>query len=154
MRAALLAWKGHLTSVECMDIRDMDITDIPLVQVEKLTAIVTERVLIDNMTPSCRLSSILASVQCLKLELNNMKLSEENTRDLFTAMRERVGDVELYNITLDMEQLTKYDGWGRCRELAVGRDTRTRHEDRLRRWAADKGWIVTADVGWLVMERK
>ena len=124
MRAALLAWKGHLTSVECMDIRDMDITDIPLVQLEKLTAIVTERVLIDNMTPSCRLSSILASVQCLKLELNNMKLSEENTRDLFTAMRERVGDVELYNITLDMEQLTKYDGQGRCRLLQVMGDNK------------------------------
>ena len=50
--AALLAWEGHLTSLKNMHIVNMDITDIPLAQMEKLTAIVTVGVEIINLTPT------------------------------------------------------------------------------------------------------
>ena len=97
---ALLAWEGHLTSLEGMRIMNMDITDIPLAQMKKLTAIFTGNgVLISNITPSSHLSSILAGVKCKKLVLCEMALSEENIRALVTAMRERVKDVLLDNIT-------------------------------------------------------
>ena len=82
-------------------------------------------------------------------------------------MRDRVESVSLYDVTmdiLDIEELTKYDGQGRCSGLQVWNDTRTRDRDSLRGWAADKGWTVTRDNelwgldmdndGWLVMERK
>ena len=83
-----------------------------------------------------------------------MKLSEAETRALVTAMRDRVEEVWLYNVTLDMEELTQYNGQGCCSELEVRRDTRTRHGERLWRWAADKGWTVTEDNLWgLVMKR-
>ena len=135
----------------------MDISDIPSDQMDKLVSLVTERVIIDNMTPVSRVSSILASVQCTELVLYDMILmSEENTRALVTAMRDRVQTVVLYAVTLDIEELTQYDGQGRCRGLQVWSETRERYGDRLREWTADKGWRVTLDdgVSWLLMERK
>ena len=119
-RAALLAQEEYLTSVKYLNIRDMDISDIPSDQMDKLASIVTERVMIDNMTPASRVSSILASVQCPWLLLWDMKLIEENTRALVTAMRDRVQRVRLVNdVTLDIEELTRYDGQGCCSVLQV-----------------------------------
>ena len=97
--AAWLASESYLTSVKFMYIRDMEITDIPCNHMKKLTLIVKERVWIINMTPTSQLSSILACVKCPELYLGNMELSEENTRALVTAMRERVERVSLNNIT-------------------------------------------------------
>ena len=85
-RAALLAQEQYLTSVKCMRIENMDISDIPSDKMDKLASIVTERVTINNMTPASRVSSLLASVQCTELLLRKMKLSEENTRALVTQL--------------------------------------------------------------------
>ena len=74
-----------------------------------------------------------------------MKLSDVETRALVTAMRDRVQRVELVNVTLDIEELTQYDGQGLCSELEVWGDMRDRYWERLREWAADKGWTVTRD---------
>ena len=67
-RAALLAWEGHLTSVEYMMIEDISIRDIPRDHMEKLASIVTQGVLVINMTHTDQLGSILArpasNVQC------------------------------------------------------------------------------------------
>ena len=118
-----------------------------------MAAIVTETVLIKNMTPTSHLSSILACVKCPVLRLRNMELSEEDTRALVTAMRERLETVELLgNITLDIEELTQYDGRGRCWELVAEAVTKTRHGDTLRRWAADVGWSVKEDFWKLMIE--
>ena len=67
--AALLAWEGYLTSVKYMNIRNMDISDIPCDQMAKLASIVTDRVVIWNITHNLDLSSILVSVQCTRLQL-------------------------------------------------------------------------------------
>ena len=153
--AALLAQEQYLTSVKYMRIEDMDISDIPSDQMDKLASIIIEGVWIHKMTPGSRVSHILASVQCSGLGLENMELSKENTRDLVTAMRTRVQDVSLVNVTLDIEELTQYDGQGLCSELVVCDDTRTWYKDRLRRWAADMGWTVRVDSdGLLWMKRR
>ena len=92
---------------------------------------------------------ILASVQCTELVLYDMILmSEENTRALVTAMRDRVQTVVLYAVTLDIEELTQYDGQGRCRELEVRGHTLRQYGDRLWEWAADK---TKQDKGWRVI---
>ena len=135
-RAALLAWEGHLTSVEEMTIENISITDIPRDHMEKLASIVTEIVRIDNMTHADQLGGILASVKCPWLVLYKMELSEAETRALVTAMRDRVQTVVLYAVTLDIEELTQYDGRGRCRELQVWDEMRWRYGARLREWAA------------------
>ena len=84
-----------------------------------------------------------------------MELSAEETKALVAAMRARVERVVLYNVTLDIEELSQFDGQGRCSWLRVYYNTRVRHGDRLRKWTADKGWRVTHDSdGELEMERK
>ena len=76
-RAVRLAWEGHLTSVEYMDIRDMNIKNIPRGHMEKLASIVTRRVW---MTQADQLGGILARVKCPVLCLRDMELSEAETR--------------------------------------------------------------------------
>ena len=60
--AALLAWEGHLTSVENMRIMNISIRDIPLEQMKKLLSIVTGRVNIFNMTHTDKMGSIPAGI--------------------------------------------------------------------------------------------
>ena len=77
-KAALLASEGHLTAVEYLTIKDVDITDIPLDNLKKLASIVTGGVIID--TPTQHLSSIVSSVKSqglwLLLSLFVVNLSE------------------------------------------------------------------------------
>jgi len=155
-QASLLAWEGYLTSVEFMNIGNMNITEIPLEQMDKLTSIVTKRVMLDNIT-KIELSSILASVRwCTRLQLLNLELSEEDTRALVTAMRIHLEEVWLENVTLDIHELCQYDGrrkWS-GRELTVCGDTRRKYESCLKSWAAQKRWEMTLDNDeMLMMER-
>ena len=156
-RAALLAWEGHLTSVKYMIIMNVSITDIPRDHMERLASVVTDTVNIHRINHADQLGSILGSVKCKELWLCDMELSEVETRALVTAMRDRVKCVRLWYYTLDIEELTQYDGQGHCSVLDVKDDMNTRYEKRHRRWAADKGWtvmILDDDWGGLVMERK
>ena len=141
--AALLAWEGHLTSVEMMVIKDIDITDIPCEQMENLISIVTENVWISNTTHSNQLGRLLANVKCQELLLEKMRLSESETRALVTAMTDQLQTVGLGNVILDIEELTQYDGMGRCKKLRVC--DYTGYENRLRYWAFLKGWTVTVE---------
>ena len=153
--AAQLAQEGYLSSVKYMDIRNKDISEISSDNMAKLTSIVTDRVVIDEMTPVSHLSPILASVQSIGLWLGDMSLSEENTRALVTAMRTRVQYVILgWRVTFDPELLLDYDGQGYCFKLQVWGDTRTKYGARLIRWAGDKDWRVTEDEDGLLMEKK
>jgi len=140
-KAALLAWEGHLTSVEFMTIMDKSITDIPRDHMEKLASIITRSVGIVSMTHADQLGSILASVKCPVLGLCNMRLNQAETRALVNAMRDRVEAVGLVSVTLDIGEITQYDGQGRCSVL-VGYN---RNRDWVRGWAAHKGWTVTED---------
>ena len=152
-RAALLAWEGHLTSVKYMIIKNISITDIPRDYMERLASVVTGLVHIQMMDHTDQLGSILANIKCTRLFLCNMELSEAETRALVTAMKDRVQCVRMGHVTMDIEELTKYDGQGCCSWLQAGR-MRIGYWERLRRWAADKGWRVTIDVfDGLVMER-
>ena len=134
-----LAFEGYLTSVCKLNIEHTDVTDIiPSDQVKKLASVVTEEVRINNLTPIGQLDSILANVNCKKLILMNMMISEAdtNTKSLVTAMSDRVEEVDLWGgVTLDIEKLTKYDGRGCCRKLRVYSFERSmvmlRHKVRL-----------------------
>ena len=123
--AALLAQEECLTSVKWMNIRNMDTSDIPSDQMEELASIVTDRVILYSMTPASRVSSILVSVKCTELRLRNIELSEEATRALVTAMRDRVQTVWLGDVTLDIKELVQYDGQGRCSGMTRGAATGT-----------------------------
>ena len=158
-RAALLAWEGHLTSVEYMRIKDKSITDIPLEQMEKLASVVTRTVNINTIDHTDQLGSILASIKCPVLWLNMMELSDTETRALVNAMRDRVQFVRSwyydYGCGMDIKELTQYDGQGCCSWIELGVYTGIYYEKRLRRWADDKGWTIKVDNdGEFVMKRK
>jgi len=153
-QAAQLACEGYLTSVEYMNIGNMNITKIPSDQMDKLTSIVTKRVMLENITDNIELSSILASVRCTRLQLLNVELSEVDTWALVTAMRVHLEELWLENVTLNIEELCQYEGLGKCRELTVCGDTRRKHESYLRRWAAQKRWILTLDYDEMLMMEK
>ena len=143
-RAALLAWEGHLTSVEFMEILEKSITDIPQDHMERLASVVTSRVSICDKTHNLSSNvtcSILASINCPELCLC-MDLAIPETRALVIAMKDRVETLKLgSDVTfLDIEEMTLYDGQGRCSALEVWGNTRDRYGLRLRRWAEDKGW--------------
>ena len=152
-RAALLAWEWSLTSVKEMNIMNKSIKDIPRDQMEKLTSIVTKEIYIDNMIHANQLGGILASVKCPQLMLLNMELSKAETRALVTAMRDGVQRVELWVVYLDIEELTKYDGSGRCKELRI-REAEYGDEERLTKWAEDKGWTAIGDDWEIEFQRK
>ena len=146
--AAQLAQEGYLSSVEHMRIEDMDISEISRDNLAKLSSIVTSMLTIDNITPVSQLGPILASFQSRWLRLYNMSLSEENTRALVTAMKARLRNVYLDDVTLDPELLSAYDGQGRCNRLGLSWSkygAKDKYAARLKRWAADRGWVVTQD---------
>ena len=146
-RAARLAWDGYLQSVKYLNISRIDLGDIPCNQLVKLVSIVTEGMIIDNMTHANQLV-ILFSVKCTKLLITKMELSESNTQALVTAMRIRVKSVALLGVTLDIEKLIQYNGLGSCIEFRVyDQDTRRRYGDMLKGWAGadEKKWRVTLD---------
>ena len=122
--AALLAWERHLTSVKTMSIINLDISDIHLDQMTRLASIVTDSVIIDNVTHNNQLSSILDSVQSTELRLWNMSLSDAESRSLATAL-DRVKIVWLGDVNLNIEELCQYDGSGRCGGYMCG-ETRGR----------------------------
>ena len=153
--AALLAWEGYLASVEFMNIGNINITEIPRDQMDHLTSIVTKRVLIDDITHTNQLSSILASVRCSRLQMVNVALREADTQTLVTTMRDWVQAVWLDNVTFDIEELSWYDGQGACKEITVCGD-RSKQElyCRLKSWAHQKQWALTVDNDeMLMMER-
>ena len=99
--AAQLAWEGHLPSVKVMRLENISLIDIPKNRLGKLFSIVTDWVVIDNITPAS-LDIILESVRCSWLVLYNMTLTEPQTRALVTALTERLERVRLYSVlTLD-----------------------------------------------------
>ena len=158
-RAAQLASQGFLTSVEVMRMEHISIRDIPWEQMKKLLSIVTNTVHMNNIEYSeytDQLVKILTTVKCPVLGLGwYMELSDTETRALVTAMRDGVKNVDLEDVTLDIEEFTKYDGQGHCSEIIVaGEEIRSRHEERLRRWAADVGWTVTYDDEQLEIMRR
>ena len=60
--------------------------------------------------------------------------------------------VELYEVFLDIEELTQYDGSGRCRELRIG-EAEHGDEERLTEWAEDKGWTVIGDERYMIIKQ-
>ena len=97
---------------------------------------------------------MLDSVQSAWLVLDNTVLNETETRALVTAMRDRVERVALGGeVTLDIEELSEYDGGGTCGGLGVVGETRRRYEARLRSRILS-GWSVSLnDMFALVIER-
>jgi len=151
-RAASLAHHGLLGSVTVLHLCDDYPTSLPTEQLDSLVSSVTEWVDIENVS-GCDLVTILDSVKSKELDISRQSLGSEETQALVRAMESRVEEVELYEVTLDIRDLMKYNGQGKCREVRCYSDTADRYREQLRIWAKSRNWEVTHDVGCFSIER-
>ena len=93
----------------------------PLSQENKfLLSVCTETLTVDNST-GCK---IFPHVRSRKLEITNQELSDSDTEELVTAMRDRVETVEMRDsVTLDIDSMTRHltliERGSKCRALFV-----------------------------------
>ena len=117
--AASLAHKGKLGAVDYLRLEDFKLTSIPARHLASLVSSVTEFVEIREVR-CCDLLTILDNVRCEQLCIYKRSLGTEETEALVRAMETRVEEVELGDVTLEMETLTKYSGRGKCNKVYRG----------------------------------
>ena len=151
--AASLAHHGLLGSVTVLHLCDDYPTSLPTEQLDSLVSSVTEWVDIENVS-GCDLVTILDSVKSKELDISRQSLGSEETQALVQAMESGVEEVELdEEVKLDIRDLMKYNGQGKCREVRCYSDTADRYREQLRIWAKSRNWEVTHDVGCFSIER-
>ena len=150
--AASLAQHGLLGSVKKgMTLLDVDLTSVPAEHLASLVSSVTGSVAIWNVSG---LVTILDSVKSRRLDISRQSLGSEETQALVQAMESGVEEVELdEEVKLDIRDLMKYNGQGKCREVRCYSDTADRYREQLRIWAKSRNWEVTHDVGCFSIER-
>ena len=140
--AASLAHHGLLGSVSYLSLGDVDLTSVPAEHLASLVS-VTGRVYIGNVSGSA-LVTILDSVKGEVFWICRQSLDSEETQALVRAMESRV-EIVLLNagVTLDIRELMKYSGQGKCRKVGCDGDTADRYREQLRAWATNNNWEMT-----------
>ena len=154
--AASLAYHGLLGQAEENTGLDLDNVDLTLVPSEHLTALASW------VTSTCSvyihkvngidLTSLLNSLKCESLSIENQSLDREETQALVQAMESGVEIVELTSITLEMETLVSYSGKGRCCEVELNchdddpKMWRVNMKEPLKIWAMNRDWAVTEGI--------
>ena len=137
--AAALASHGHLTRLEKLTLKNIDISSVEPGDLRTLVKCVTEEVSVDNVTGD--LSPLLHSSRCRALRLYNITLTSAETQNLAAAMVRGVKEVRLgKNVTLGMETLTQYNGQGECEEVELFDNTKEMYLDQVKVWARDMDW--------------
>ena len=150
--AAALASHGHLTRVEKLTLKNMDISSVEPGDLRTLVKCVTEEVSVDNVTGD--LSPVLHSSRCRALSLYNRTLTATETQTLAVAMVSGVKEVRLgKNVTLGMETLTQYNGKGECEEVKLFDNTKEIYQDQVKVWAGDMDWEIENDDQEIIISR-
>ena len=150
--AASLAHHGLLGSLKVMELRNVDLTSVPAQHLASLVSNVKYKVGITNVS-GCGLVMVLDSVKCKTLSMGRQNLDREETQALVGAMESAVENIMLnqewmcwmgddWEVTLDIDALTKYSGQGKCREIWWRWD---RYGEQLRTWATSKNWEDASD---------
>ena len=158
--AAALAATGHLTSVECMKLRDLQLPSRRTIT--SLAVIVRSRVELNNVTGD--LAPLVTSLHNTGLQIDNMELDQAATSSLARALQHGVTWLTLgYNgpVRLHVPTLADYDGRGRCGGLtmywddsAAGESGGDTYQHPMKVWALSVDWSVEAQFHWIVMKRK
>ena len=104
--------------MDFLRLEDFKLTLIPARHLASLAspAPVTEFVEIREVR-CCDLMTILDNVRCEQMCIYRRSLGTEETEALVRAMETRVEEVELGDVTLEVETLTKYSGHGKCNKV-------------------------------------
>ena len=168
--SASLAHHGLLGSVSQMKLFETDLSPVPAKHLASLASCVTGLTLIRNVSGG-DLVSLMTSLKCEQLVINNQSLGKEETRALVQAMESGVENVVLGGeVTLDMEALTDYSGQGRCCMImciannpdnndASDRnvnDAPDRNIDELMTWARSRNWRIAQHEynGFVIINRR
>ena len=123
--ACSLAYHGILGPVRGLHLQHVDISSIPTEYLASLVACAKKQVTIWDVKMTDQVT-FLDSVECYLLEITEQPLNTEETRALVRAMRTRVSKLRLEltidygdedKLEVDLEELIKYDGTGKCDEV-------------------------------------
>ena len=157
-RAIQLAKDGHLHSMRSLVLKYLNISDMSIDDLKLVAGMVTESVVLWNITHNNQLSDILGSVNCQTVIFTKMALTAEETKDLVNAMKNCVEKIEFgWGVSLEIQELLSYFDAesGKCQMIKLAGDTRTNYGDNIKNAAEGVGWTVTKDKnGILILKRK
>ena len=146
--AAALASRGYMPPVLDMTLNawlnNLDLDLIPPSDLGALASLATQRVHLHSVRGNP--SPLLGGLNCHQLLWTRASLSTSSTVALVEAMKRGVEDVTLYRPEdVDMTELVRYGGDGRCRSVTL--DGYISDECRLRakQWASMMGWECQED---------
>ena len=143
---AILAHKGLLVS-ETLELVNVNLASIPAHHLTALISSVTSIVSIDGVS-GCDLVTLLDSIRCRRLLVENQSLGTEETKAMVKAMETCLEKLYLYGDVVDVDTLNKYSGHGKCCEVTSyksdDRELVAELREGLRSWIS-KGWEVSFD---------
>ena len=147
--AARLAHHGLLGSLRRLSLNEDSLKSIPIKHMTSLVACVKDEVQIEDVPIGLSVRCILDNVQCESLSLDRCLVIEE-TQALVRAMRTRVGKVCVPFGGLLDDELTKYDGKGKCEqvnflEMDNHMVVEFQIKQELKLWVKRCEWQVLAD---------
>ena len=142
--ATILAHHGLLDSVDFLDLRYDDLSSVPTQHLASLVSCVTERMDLQNIS-GYNLANLFDSLkECKMLWIESQHLGREETQAMVRAMETQVEEVELYDVTLDIEALAEYSGQGRCTSVVCLRNPVDRYSEALKTWITSRtDWMWT-----------
>ena len=135
-----------------------DLSSVPTEHLASLVSCMSEQVPTDqtvsagklyvylkNVT-SCDLINVMDSLECYELFIKSQILGRDETKALVRAMETRVENVRMGSgygdeVILDLTELVKYSGQGRCTSFECY-DTGARHRKKLETWAKNNSWTL------------
>ena len=153
-QASRLAFKGHLTEVDYMNLDSSKLESIPRFDLmAELTQCVKEEIEIegDSKIGPDNLSAILKNARCRYLGIENVSWNASLTRLLVQSL-DSVEELSLWNgAEVDLETLNSYSGTGSCRRINFDNDSF--YGPKLKKLAHDIGWEYGYDWTWFISAR-
>ena len=150
--AAALAVTGHLTEVENMNLRYMELTGIKAIS--SLARVVRQKVELSNVTGD--VATLLSSLTCTELRISNMELNQAATSGLVQGLQHGVEGLVLGYwgpVTFHIQTLVEYDGTGRCNKVVCYGNTAAPFREEIKTWAGRINWDLTREWRQIVMRR-
>ena len=136
--------------------RNMDVTLVPPAKLSQITLFVKGDLFLNNLKGD--ISWILSNISCSNLNIDNMSINATDTKTLVYALIHNVKNLELGwqgMVTLDVEDVTHYDGKGKCEVIWCYNDTGCQYREKLSRLAKKINWIVKeGENGSVMIARK
>ena len=139
--AASLAHHSFIKSIPSLLLSRLDLSLIPVDQLASLVSCVTWSVEIRSDVTGCDLLRFIDSLRCEWLYIG-VNMGSEETQALVKAMESHVVNVMIrgsWKMTLDITELTKYSGQGKCSQIHCYGYVDVFKEE-LMTWAQRKNW--------------